>query len=668
MKAARPRRSLFRSRLASFLAGCCVAGWVHAEPAAAVNDTIDLSRASVDLSFLNEAERPAGKHGFVHAKGEMLAFDDGTVARFWGANITAATLFQTDRDAVREHARRLSRLGFNLVRLHHHDSYWTNPNIFGANAASTRQPDAAMLDRIDWWIKCLKDEGIYVWLDLHVQRKLTAKDGIDDFDEIARGQLAVELKGFNYVNPSIEAAMRAFNEAYLGHVNAYTRVALKDEPAVAAVLISNENDLTQHFGNALLPNQKVPHHNARYMAEAHAFARAHDLPEDATWAAWKYGPSKLFLNDLEQRFDARMIAHLRAFGVKVPIATTSLWGWQMASLPALTSGDVVDVHAYEETGFLGRDPATQGDSLHMTASSQVVGMPLTVTEWNVGHFPMPDRHALPLYVAATASHQGWDALMHYAYSQTPLQQPGFASNWHAFNDPSRLAMLPAAALLYRRQHVHEATTTYAWTPSAAELFDAPVTASTAAALRRASEHGRLVTVLPKVEALPWLKPRGVPAGALTPARAPSASDGSVRSDTGELRRAWKEAVFTIDTPRSQAAAGRLGGREVKLSLASFAVQNPSASVAVQSLDDKPIGESGRLLISLATDSAPSGTKDLPFTALPVRADIQIAAAPGLALVAAATGVSMRFGRGRYFIHIDSKEPVHWVHLQRKAKA
>ena len=42
-----------------------------------------------------------------------------------------------------------------------------------------------------------------------------------------------------------------------------------------------------------------------------------------------------------------MIDQLRSDGVKVPIATTNLWGMNtLFSLPPLTDGDVIDVHAY----------------------------------------------------------------------------------------------------------------------------------------------------------------------------------------------------------------------------------------------------------------------------------------------------------------------------------
>ena len=74
--------------------------------------------------------------------------------------------------------------------------------------------------------------------------------------------------------------------------------------------------------------------------------------------------------------------------------------------------------------------------------------------------PAPDRHTTPLYVAAVASYQGWDAPMQFAYSQEPLNGPGSPSNWQSYNDPALLETLPAAALMFRRGDVAEAKTTY----------------------------------------------------------------------------------------------------------------------------------------------------------------------------------------------------------------
>lgn len=662
-------RAIAADRLALLVAALLAGTWMACAeaPAATVPgqmpDVIDATLQDVDLSFLNAAERPAGRHGFVKARGDKLVFDDGSVARFWGTNITAATLFQSDRESVVRHARRLSRLGFNLVRLHHHDSFWSQPNIFGMNAASTHEPDPAMLDKIDWWVKCLKDEGIYIWIDLHVQRALTRADGVEHFDEVLKDDAAAELKGFSHVNPSIEQAMQHFNEAYLGHVNPYTRRALKDEPAVAAMLITNENDVTQHHANALLPNRKVPWHTARYMGEARRFARANSLDEDKTWRSWEYGPSRLFLNDLEHAFGVRMVSHLRAFGVKVPIATTSLWGGQPVSLPALSAGDIVDVHAYEKPGFLGHDPSKEASQLGMAAAAQLSGMPTTLSEWGMDSLKSPDRHVLPLVVSAFASHQGWDAALHYAYAQSALQSPGAPSPWHAYNDPSRLAILPAAALMYRLQHVREGAATTVFAPSANELFMSPTPPAVMRAIGQAAEQGRVVMVLPAVPSLPWLKPSPATSQATPMAEASTAAE-YVASKTGEIARRWKRGIFTVDSPRTQAIAGRCAGEPVALSHTRFKLLSATASAAVQSLDDQPIASSNHLLVSLATDSSPQRPDQLPFMAAPVHGEVEIEAQPGLSL-APAPGVELRAGKGRYLLRIDSPAPIHWLHLIRR---
>ena len=321
-------------------------------------DMLDWQTSPVDLSFLNKQERPAGKHGFLKTNGDQLIFEDGTVAKFWGTNIAAYSIFQTPNDMIKAQAKRLSALGFNLVRLHHHDSLWVNPNIFGDQKINnTKAIDKDSIEKIDWWIKCLKDEGIYVWLDLHVDRALKNGDNISAFEEIKKGQPTAGLKGYNYVNNSIQRAMREFNAAYLNHINQYTHTKYVDEPAIAAVLITNENDLTQHYGNALLPDKNVPQHHKLFMSEATVFSKATNLSVNEITRTWEHGPSKLFLNNLEYKFNREMIIHLRQLGLKVPIVTTSSWGDDpLSSLPALTSGDIIDVHAYQKYDALKSNP------------------------------------------------------------------------------------------------------------------------------------------------------------------------------------------------------------------------------------------------------------------------------------------------------------------------
>lgn len=637
-------------------------------------DILDWKRSPVDLSFLNAADKPAGGRGFVKARNDRLVFEDDTQARFWGTNLTAYTLFTTPKESVPQAARRLSELGFNLVRLHHHDSPWVNPNIFGTNAADTRTLDQAALDRLDWWIKCLKDEGIYVWLDLHVMRELKRPDGIYAFDEIAKNRNAADLKGYNYVNRDIQSAMKAFNADYLDRLNAYTGVRYADEPAIAALLITNENDVTHHFGNALLPDKNVPRHNAIYMTEAKGFARQHDLSVDKTWRSWEHGPSKLFLNNLEQRFNVDMIAHLRSLGVQVPIATTNTWGGNpLSSLPALTTGDLIDVHAYGGSGELDKNPLVTSNLMHWMAAGQVVGLPMSVTEWNAEPFPTPDRHALPLYVAGSASHQGWDALMQYAYAQVPLNGPGAPSNWHAYNDPALIATLPAAALLYRQGHVREATTTYVYQPGKDQLFNQATSAANSVALRTAAERGKLLIAMPKTEELPWLESSPIPRGAKL-IRDPNLALIDKRavasiSDNGELRRNWDKGVFSIDTPRSQAAMGWIGGERIVLPNVEINVTTRNATVAVQSLDGRPIGKSGDILISLGARAVPESGNRMPFRAEPVEGILIVQAPKGLKLYRQGVlqerkAIPASYRDGRYFIALDKSLKTYWLTLRK----
>ena len=52
-----------------------------------------IDRMPVDISFVFEDEKPAGKHGFLKVDGRSFKFEDGTVAKFWGTNFNGAGCF-----------------------------------------------------------------------------------------------------------------------------------------------------------------------------------------------------------------------------------------------------------------------------------------------------------------------------------------------------------------------------------------------------------------------------------------------------------------------------------------------------------------------------------------------------------------------------------------------
>ena len=458
--------------------------------------------------------------------------------------------------------------------------------------------------------------------------------------------------------------MQRFAEDYVSHLNPFTGLRYKDDPAIIALLLTNENDLTHHFGNALLPDKKVPLHNAIYMAEAAAFAAKHDLPKDKTWRSWEHGPSKIFLNDLEHRFNVSQIGHLRGLGARALIATTSSFGGNpLSSLPALTAGDVIAVHSYGGVGELEKSPLHAANLMHWIAAAQIVGRPLVVPEWNVERFPVPDRHAIPLYLAAAASLQGWDAMMQYAYSQQALSSRGSPSNWHAFNDPALIATLPAAALLYRRGHVQEARTTYVFAPGREQLFNRAISPANSVALRTAAEKGRLVIAMPRTPELPWLEESPLPSGRQGDHRSGTFADRAAMPPRPCRTRASCGATGSRASTASTRRARRRpwAGSAASRSSSPMSRSRPRRATPPWRCRASTISRSGAtraILISLGARSVPKAGNQVPFHSEPVTGRLSIRAAPGLKLYRQhglprdAREIPARYADGRY--HIDAR--------------
>lgn len=633
-------------------------------------DALRPDASPIDLGFLNAQDRPAGRRGFIRADGDRLVFGDGTPARFWGGNIAAYALF-VDKREIAAQAKRIPRLGYNLMRLHHQDSMrWVKPTVIDARRDDSRHLDPAAMDRFDWWVKCLKDEGVYVWLDLHVGRVFKEGDGITrGFDEIRHG--GGEAKGFNYLNPRVQELMKEHNAAFLGHVNPYTKLAYKDEPAIVGMLITNENDMTQH-GYVGLPDKNNPAHSAVFMKAAQEFASATGLPAGTTWRVWEPGPSKIFLSELEHEFNKVMIPDLRRLGVKVPIATTNYWGkGALSALPALADGDVIDVHSYGAAESLSVNPRYEANYLPWIAAAQVAGKPLTITEWNVA-YPAADRFTAPLYVASVASLQGWDAPMIYNYSQAGTFKTNRPDEWSTFFDPGLTGMMPAAAIAYRRGHVQQAKRTYRL-EFGRDQFLKHWTPETSATLRTLTEASRIEIGLPDMKELSWDRASAATPGAVV-IRDPGRDfipegQNFVESDTGELRRDWELGIQTIDTPRTQAAAGWIGGQVLRLRDVTLRVETKKAAVAVTSLDDRPIATSRRILISAMARVAASPGSVTPFLSEPVAGSITIGVPEGLALVSLGNDgrelpePSPRRSEGAVTIRLPSTRGTHWLLLK-----
>jgi len=555
-------------------------------------------KAFVDLSFLNH--KPAGKFGFVEAKGDELQISDKPI-RFWGCNVQAYSLFVTDKDLIKKQAKRIAALGYNLVRLHHHDSKRWVKKCLIADGDTSQEIDQEALDSYFYWIKCLKDEGIYIWIDLHVGRPFKPGDNIPDFDEIKKGSNSTkEMKIYCYVNERAKELMKEFQKKLVTTISPYTGKNMVNESAIMGFLISNENDLTHHGGNGLLADKNVPAHHQMFVEKIKKFESATGLSSSSLMKTWEPGNAKYLLNDIEYNWSKEMVEHVQSLGVKVPVASGHMWGGNPTfSLPALTAGTIIDAHCYDHGEFLKRDPrnsATMGENLLV---GQLCDYPFAITEWNAedgAH--STDTFTHQLYIASLSAFQGWDAPMLYGYSQDGLSNRGL-SNWSSYNVPAIMGLNPAAALIYRRGDVATAKQQYVIQYSEQNLIHEAH--QTNPALRTLSMLHGVSSALPKISVLPWLKPSKIPAGAtvITDINKDFIPKGQnyVVSDTGELYRNWERGIFVINTERSKGFTGWTEGEPIIAGGASFDIDNPKVAVIISSLDGKSTDKSSKMLLT-----------------------------------------------------------------------
>ena len=151
----------------------------------------DTSPGPTDLSYL--LDKPAGAKGFIQIANGHLATGDGQRWRIWGQNLTARVCLPP-MDQASVIARHLAKYGVNCLRLHFMDLRWPNGLIMRSRlpqairktgdqpvrsqSETTRALDPEALARLDYFVACCKENGIYVDLNLNVARPFTEADGV----------------------------------------------------------------------------------------------------------------------------------------------------------------------------------------------------------------------------------------------------------------------------------------------------------------------------------------------------------------------------------------------------------------------------------------------------------------------------------------------------------
>jgi len=173
----------------------------------------------------------------VGADGKPGGSDDLRV-RLFGVNLSFAANFPSDMEAVRL-ARRLRRLGFNAVRLHHLDTFpdtRANPprSVLLPGPFPTFNPDALM--RLRRLIDVLAAEGLYIDLNLRVGYRF--RPGVDQVPAFDGGAASAPLTSpvYIYTPRMVELEERYARGLIRG-------LGLRNHPALALVEVSNEASL-----------------------------------------------------------------------------------------------------------------------------------------------------------------------------------------------------------------------------------------------------------------------------------------------------------------------------------------------------------------------------------------------------------------------------------------
>ncbi len=560
--------------------------------------TLPWDEAPVDLSFLND--KPAGKHGFLTVRDGRFVFEDGTPARFWGTCFSAGANFPTHEQAEKI-ARRLARFGINVVRVHHADAYWAERCFFRKGADNTREFDPESLDRFDYLVYCLKREGIYVYLDLLVNRKFKPGDGADAADK-----LPVAGKPYSNFDPRLIELQQEYARKLYEHRNPYTGLAYKDDPAIILSEFANENDLFSQ------PVELEPYRSRlEEMFRQWARERGITLPGGKIDFTQRTDAIMAFFVDVQRRFYDDMRRFLReVVGVRVPL-TGSNWSRNAALLAALEVCDYTDSHAYwhhpDRDGRVGNTPAVRAFSpmASTLAFNRLAGKPFFVSEWNE---PWPNewRAEMPIIMAAVGALQGWDGLTVYTYAHTSQRMPQIdylSGHFETFNDPAIFGLMPAAALMFRRGDVQPARERWVVVVPEEQIAAASSLAPwTCQALKGTVFVHRVEMAL-----------RRAPAGAdrvLRPSDRPFGREaGRLVSDTGQIVHDWQRGLFLVDTERTKVACGFLGAAgTIELGRVRIRCSNEFAVIAVSSLDGRPLEASRRILITAVAKAENSGTR------------------------------------------------------------
>ncbi len=583
----------------------------------------------VDISFMFEDEKPAGKHGFLQVDGRDFVFEDGTKVKFWGTNFNGGGCFPIHSYSEMI-AKRLSKIGLNLVRFHQIDSEWNTPNIFSLTKGK-RMTDASFdpecLDRLDYLIHCLKQEGIYCYMDMFTYRRFRSEEGVAEAH-----LLRDAAKPYCYFDPHLIELQKDLCERIWTHENPYTGLRYCDDPVFVMAEVVNESRLMRE--DTFIEPYRTTYINMldKWLKDTNSERTADDITlgddNDDTLLEFRIY--------IQEKYYKEMMDFMHKIGVKIPITGTN-YAFSPFNMISQRVTDFVDTHTYfnefvwkEDFKSSVNKSITQAHyhPLMLGGQSAYPDKPLYISEWDAA-WPNEYRADFVLYMAAMGLFQEWSGYAIHTYSYTTsldrmnilgkevqaekigniTYRPGLFSTW---NDPAKFGLFYHAAIMTRRGDVKGGLTTLSVKPASLNEYDDDT-------IWRNIEKQKIAMDFDIVEKKKRVEP--------------GFSDEAL-SDTGELFISRKKNYGYIDTDRTKCAYGFLAKNgTIGLSGVKVTAETDFAVIAMSSLTDEKITESSNILLTTVgraqnTDAKFVGEQMMdygraPITVEAIKAEIEI---------------------------------------------
>jgi hypothetical protein len=616
----------------------------------------------IDMSGL--IEKPVGRHGFLKHKGKDLMFEDGMPVKFWGVDASMTATVESQRRQARFYAKH----GINMVRQHPVEGVL---GILQSGIRGVRNFDEAKLDKWDRWFSILKENGIYMTWSLFYPHVITSDDGYpaDLYDELPDRGVGKSTSGVVNMMKELQDAQWQWERTLLEHVNPYTGLAYKDDPALAMIEVHNEDCIFWHAPlNDLADynNGKLDRHAAilgqmwmnwvkgRYGDDRNLAAAwgdgtrsddSVDNPKMKLYGAWemeadgprwnknseskRMGDFIRFLAELQRDYYQRREQRLRELDYKAVTVTTA-WkaGGPAASAANLWADDAmeaVDRHNYFGGGAGGHSIAagSVNNDTHMSKAGrgilssglwQVEDKPFIMTEWTQKPPNQWKAEIAPLFAFYGMGLQGWDASFHFAASRSYMGNGWPSMRSYVTCTPHYIGQFPALAFAIYNHHFDEGETISARRLPMTEIFAGVDALDQTYGLAGYDENELLAHGETPVEALAIGRVTLKVKDGQEPSYLSDLSDcwdpqaHVIRSNTGQLTWDYGRRVVTVHTVKTQGVIGFVANQTYDLPGVTVRMgPTPFVSLLFTPLDNRPLIESGHILITAMAQDKQHGT-------------------------------------------------------------